>query len=113
MSSIALQLYTVREALTDDPEQTLRRVKAAGYAEVEAAPPSPELNADTLAGLLRSVDLRVVAAHTDLPLGKRRSRVLDECATLGTQRIIWHGWPKHSGYDVFGRMPCAYSRAYG
>ena len=73
MSSIALQLYTVRQALADDPEQTLRRVKAAGYAEVEAAPPSPELNADALAGMLRSVDLRVVAAHADLPLGKRRA----------------------------------------
>ena len=97
---VALQLYTVRHALAADPAATLRRVREAGYRQVETAPLTPDLPASRLAALLCDEGLSVVAAHCDLPLGDRREPVLDDAETLGTRRIVWHGWPKDPDCDA-------------
>lgn len=96
---VALQLYTVRHALAADPVGTLRRVRQAGYRQVETAPQTPDLPASRLAALLRDEGLSVVAAHCDLPVGDRKESVLDEAEILGTRRILWHGWPKDPNCD--------------
>ncbi len=99
MTSVALQLYTVRHALAADPVATLRRVREAGYRWVETAPLTPDLPGSRLAELLRDEGLSVVAAHCDLPVGDRQESVLDEAEILGTRRILWHGWPKDPNCD--------------
>jgi hypothetical protein len=38
-SPIALQLWTIRDAMASDADEALRRVKAAGFSAVEVAPP--------------------------------------------------------------------------
>jgi sugar phosphate isomerase/epimerase len=104
MKPIALQLYTVRHALAADPTGTLRRVREAGFNFVETAPLPPELKTSTLAKILAEEELTVVSAHCDLPLGERQNQVLDDAAILGTQRIVWHGWPKSSECESVDRF---------
>ena len=41
VNDFALQLYTVRHALAAHPSETLRRVRAAGFEQVETAPRRP------------------------------------------------------------------------
>src|SRR5262245_61562479 len=99
MGPVALQLYTVRGALAEDTSATLRRVRAAGYTAVEAAPLPPGLTAPALGGLLRPLGLKVVALHCELPLAVGQAGIFEAAAQLGCDRVIWHGWPRHPGYD--------------
>lgn len=94
MRTIALQLYTVRQALAQDAAGTLRRVHEAGYRSVETAPLPPGLTAREFGGMLRDHGLAVAAVHEELPLGDSQARVLDAAAALGAARLIWHGWPR-------------------
>ncbi len=115
MTPIALQLYTVRQALADDPLATLERVQAAGYTAVETAPLPLGLPLDLLADHLQSLDLKVVAVHCALPLGPDRGDVLETSARLQCQRIIWHGWPRDQEYDStdgIRRLADTYNRAH-
>lgn len=112
--TFALQLYTVRHALAQDPEGTLRRVYESGYRAVETAPLPPELSARRMGRLLRDVGLEVTAAHAGLPLGEHRSEVLDTLRELGASRLIWHGWPKASeceSLEGFQRLCERYAEA--
>ncbi len=115
MNPIALQLYTVRQTLADDPLATLQRIRSAGYTAVETAPLPPDLPLDVLANHLQSLDLKVVAAHCALPLGPDRDDVLETAARLQCQRVIWHGWPRDREYDSpdgIRRLADIYNRAH-
>ena len=96
---IALQLYTVRNELAQDPERTLQRIKDTGIGAVEIAPLPDGLGPDRLARLLRSQELDVISMHCDLPLGSRLNGVVDLAHEMRCQRVIWHGWPRESLFD--------------
>lgn len=102
MNTIALQLYTVRQALAQDPEGTLRRVREMGFRAVETAPLPPELSPERLGVLLRNEGLEVVAAHDELPWGDDARRICERARTLGASKLIWHGWPRQSLCDSLG-----------
>ncbi len=71
---IAVQLYSLREALATDFDGTIRRVADIGYAGVETAGfagTTPQHAAE----LFRSLGLTVPSAHSPLPLGDKRSEV--------------------------------------
>ncbi len=115
MRTVALQLYTVRHALAQDPAETLRQVHDAGYRAVETAPLPPELTPRQLGILLRDLGLSVTAMHGDLPLGDRRAEVLDAAAELGAPRLIWHGWPRDPACDSlegYRRLAERYAEAF-
>jgi sugar phosphate isomerase/epimerase len=99
MNPIALQLYTVRRAMAENPEAALRGVRAAGYSSVETAPLVPPLTAPLLSELLGRHGLQVVAAHSELPIEENRERILQEALELGATRIVWHGWPRGPAFD--------------
>jgi sugar phosphate isomerase/epimerase len=84
---IAIQLYTVREALAEDFEGVIRRIADIGYDGVETAG-FPGTTAQAAAQLFRELGLRVSSAHTPLPLGDKKNEVLETMAALGSQRII-------------------------
>lgn len=92
---IALQLYTVREALETDLRGTLERVAAIGYAGVEPAG-FPGTTAAGMARMCRDLNLAIPSAHMPLPVGDERERVLDDMAALGCARLV-SGWlpPDH------------------
>ena len=84
---IALQLYTIRDATAKDFAASLQRVADIGYLGVELAGFSGT-TPEAAAHLFRHLDLKVVAAHAPLPLGKEQKPLLDSllnyCSAVAT-----------------------------
>jgi len=84
---IALQLYTVREAMADDAEGVIRKVADLGYVGVETAG-FPGTTPEDAAKLFQELGLEVCSAHMPLPVGEKKQEVLDTMATIGCTRLI-------------------------
>ncbi len=112
LERIGVQLYTVRRAMGDDFEGTLRRVAEIGYAEVEFAgyfgrPPA------AVRAALDDVGLRAPSAHVSYDvLGDDWGPVLEAANGIGHDYLICPGLPRPvtesiAGYqraaDVFNR----------
>ncbi|HID86292.1 MAG TPA: sugar phosphate isomerase/epimerase [Anaerolineae bacterium] len=93
---IALQLYTVREALARDFAGIMKQIADIGYVGVEPVfHPSassghglPGTTIGEAARLFKELNLVVPSAHVPLPLGEDQNRVLDFMAALGCKRLI-------------------------
>ena len=86
---IALQLYTVRDAMAADFVGTIKKIADFGYVGVEGAGVVYEhASPKEAAKLFKDLGLTVVSAHEKLPLGDDKNAVLDRMATLGTTRIV-------------------------
>ncbi len=96
---IALQLWTIREAMASDHDQALARVKAAGFSAVELAPLPPGPTADRLAESLVRHDLDVVSIHGDLPTHANIEPWTQLARECRCSKIIWHGWPRGPRFD--------------
>jgi sugar phosphate isomerase/epimerase len=84
---IALELYSVRDALANDFEGVVRKVAKMGYAGVETAGVYGKSPKDA-AALFQSLGLKVAAAHVPLPIGDKKNEVLDIGAALGTKYLV-------------------------
>jgi sugar phosphate isomerase/epimerase len=87
---IALQLYSVRESMTQDFFGTVRKVAAMGYAGVETAG-FPGTTPQEAGKLFRELGLQVPGAHSPLPIGEQRDSVLAAMEAIGCTRIISGG----------------------
>jgi sugar phosphate isomerase/epimerase len=65
--SVGLQLYTVRDAMAEDFEGTLRQVAAMGYEGVEFAGYGG-MEAEKLRDLLQELNLTAIGSHIGLHL---------------------------------------------
>jgi sugar phosphate isomerase/epimerase len=97
--AIALQIWTIRDAMGSDPDEALRRVKAVGFSAVEIAPLPTGLTVHRLADSLDRHGLAVVSIHGDLPTPEN----IDQWALLAREcrcsKVIWHGWPRDPRFD--------------
>ena len=85
---IALQLYTVREAIAAEGfAQVVTKVAQMGYAGVEPAG-FPGTTPAAGRQLFDDLGLAVSSAHTALPLGDKKNEVVDLAGVLGTKRIV-------------------------
>lgn len=84
---IALQLFSLRDAIAQDMEGTLRRVAAMGYAGVEPFGLTPETAVQTRR-LCDELGLAVPSVHVRLPEGAARDVVLDTVAALAPERVV-------------------------
>lgn len=84
---IAIQLYSVREALAEDFEGVVRTIADMGYAGVETAGMYGE-SVESAARLFGQLGLRVPSAHVPLPIGDDKGRVLDALGTLGCSYAV-------------------------
>ena len=84
---VALQLYTLREALADDFIGVIKKVAAIGYVGVEPFSVSGT-TVEASASLFRDLGLTVCAVHSALPLGETKNEALDTMAALDCQRLI-------------------------
>lgn len=86
---IAVQLYTLRDAMTTDFSGVITKVADFGYLGVETAgviyDHTPPQDA---ARLFKDLGLTVVGAHEKLPLGDDKNAVLDHMALLDCKRLI-------------------------
>ncbi|MBN1681121.1 MAG: sugar phosphate isomerase/epimerase [Anaerolineae bacterium] len=86
LTPIALQLYTLREALAADAENVLRRVAAMGYVGVE--PFGMPENPAKLAALIRDLGLVIPSAHLPVPTGDAKDSVLMIAEAYDLKRIV-------------------------
>ena len=102
VAQLALQLYTVRDALESAPERTLTGLSSMGYRNVELAG-TAGLGARAFRELLDAHDLAVVGAHVGLDrLGDGFDATLDDLETLGCRYAIvpWLPPERRGGRDV-------------
>ena len=117
---IALQLYTLREALARDFAGTIRQVAAPGYVGVETAG-FPNTTPGAAARLFKDLGLTVCSAHSPLPLSNKKQEVLDTLGALGCPRLVCASQPPELFQSVDGiRRVCetlneasAVARAHG
>jgi sugar phosphate isomerase/epimerase len=97
---IALQLYTLRERMAEDFEGTIREVADMGYVGVETANLFGESPAFA-ARLFGELGLRVIGAHSPLPLGDEKQKVIDTMGALECRRVIvaWQPPEKYQTLD--------------
>jgi sugar phosphate isomerase/epimerase len=101
---IALQLWTIRDALALDARDALRRVKSKGFSAVEIAPPPEGLSHESLAGCLAESGLTVVSIHAELPTRHNIGDLLGLSRAYQCSRLIWSGWPRDPRFDSLGGL---------
>lgn len=84
---IAVQLYSVRDALQADFEGTLRRLATMGYTGVEFAGVYGE-SPQAAAALCAELGLQVTSLHTVFNEGVLDERLIEIAQTLGTNTIV-------------------------
>lgn len=89
---IAVQLYSVREALKHDFEGTVRQIAAMGYAGVEMAGNYGQSPAST-AQLFKELGLSAPAMHA-MPLGPDQNKILEAGLALGCKYIVCASQPR-------------------
>lgn len=112
--AIALQLYTVRDLLTQDFSGVIEKVAAIGYSGVETAFFSDDISVAEAGKQFKRLGLTVPSVHCEIPLGHQQRVVLDTMAALDCRRMIWHGWPRDEDYgsiDGIKRLADRYNQA--
>ena len=84
---VAVQLYSVRDRLENDFENTIRKIADMGYAGVEPYG-VPNTTTAKSAAFFHSLNLKVPATHSRLPLGDDKAAVLDVLGALGAEYLI-------------------------
>lgn len=84
---LAVQLYSLRDAMAQDFEGTIRRVAEIGYAGVETAG-FPGTTPTAARKLFDELGLKIASCHGPAPVGDTRSQALDLAAALGVGRYV-------------------------
>ena len=88
---IALQLYSVREAMAAEGfAAVVKKIARMGYLGVETAG-FPGTTPEEAAKLFRDLGLAVPSAHVPSPLGQDKQQVLDLMGVLGAEQITSPG----------------------
>jgi sugar phosphate isomerase/epimerase len=81
-------LYTVREALGEDFAGMMQRIADIGYVGVEPALGTLGTTPVEAGRLFKELGLQVPSAHTPLPLGAEKDRVIEAMAALDCRCIV-------------------------
>lgn len=112
LPAIGVQLYTVREAMEDDPDRTLATIAEIGYRDIEFA----GLYGLSAAEMRRRLDangLVAVSSHHDLSvLGDGWQQAVDDAAELGQSLIVVPWIPSGDrSWDDLARLADAFNEA--
>lgn len=100
LPKIALQLYTVRDALEKDLPGTLQRLSALGIKHVETAFWPKSITVKQAARALQDAGLSVCSCHTDIPTADNKAALLEAAEAYNCKHFIWHGWPEDKRYST-------------
>jgi sugar phosphate isomerase/epimerase len=95
---LGFQLYTVRNEIEKDLAGTLAKVAEVGFAGVETAFWPEHVTIKDAAMALKAAGLTVCSAHCELPIGDKKSDMLEIAESFNCKRMIWHGWPEDDRY---------------
>lgn len=87
---IAIQLYTVREALAQNFKAVVTRIAEMGYVGVETAG-FPGITVEEASDLFADLGLEVCSVHTQktqLPLGKQKNQIIELAHELEVNRVV-------------------------
>jgi sugar phosphate isomerase/epimerase len=88
IEKIGVQLYTVRDAMKEDFDGTLAKVRAIGYREVEFAGYFDQSPKEVRAAVERH-DLSAPSTHIDYQsLGEKFQQVIDDSQVIGNSYIV-------------------------
>ncbi|HVZ56789.1 MAG TPA: sugar phosphate isomerase/epimerase, partial [Chitinophagaceae bacterium] len=96
---VALQLYTVRDAIAKDLEGTLARVAEIGFQYVETAFWPQDISLENASAALKRAGLKVCSCHVELPVGDKQETFIRTAEAFGCRNLIWHGWPEDKRYS--------------
>ena len=96
---LAVQLYSIREAIEKDFKGSLKRLADIGVKNVEAAFWPKNLSVQTAADALKEYGLKVSSCHIDIPTKDNISTLVNTAKAYHCQNIIWHGWPEDKRYS--------------
>ena len=109
---IALQLYSVREALAQDFAGVIKKIAGMGYAGVETAG-FPGTAPQAASQMFKDLGLAVVAAHAPLPLGEQRQPVIETMHAIHCPRLVCAYQPAENFASVDGIQQMCKSGARG
>ena len=84
---IAIQLYTVRDALARNFKSVVTQIAEMGYVGVETAG-FPGISVLEASDLFADLGLEVCSAHTQLPYGKQKNQVIELADALEVTRVV-------------------------
>jgi sugar phosphate isomerase/epimerase len=111
---MALQLWSVRQAIAEDLEGALRKVKSVGFHSVETAFFPDKVSLQQAGTALRKAGLKVSSMHCELPVGRQKDIWLAMAEAFSCKTMIWHGWPESALYKTvegIGRLADRYNQA--
>ena len=98
-AKIGLQLYTVRDQIKDNIADTLHKIAGMGFEAVETAFWPDNISVKQAGKYLKDAGLAVSSAHVELPIGDKKTAMLEIAETFNCKKMIWHGWPEDKRYS--------------
>jgi sugar phosphate isomerase/epimerase len=114
-AKIGLQLYTVRKALEEDFEGTLRKIADIGFEGIEYYPLSEKITSERAAKVFKDLGLEVFGMHSPMPEGDEKDHIVKLAEAFKCNRIIYPGWPEGDKYktvEATKRTAESYDKAY-
>lgn len=96
---LAVQLYTIREAIEKDLKGSLKRLADIGFKNVETAFWPKNISVQTAADVLKEYGLSISSCHIDIPTKDNIASLVSTAKAYNCKNIIWHGWPEDKRYS--------------
>jgi sugar phosphate isomerase/epimerase len=85
---LGVQLYSVRESMSQDFDGTVREIAKMGYTGVEPAGFPEGVTPGQAKKLFDELGLTVTSAHSPMPLGENKQKVLDTMAAIACPHLV-------------------------
>lgn len=95
LTPIAVQLYSVREAMAQDAVGVLTRIAEIGYSGVEAVLSTSKEGVDTLQ-VCKDLGLQIPSIHAGLPFDAEKQEALERAASFGCRYAVVASLPPAS-----------------
>ena len=96
---VAVQLYTLRDAISKDYRNSLKRLADMGFKNVETAFWPENVSALTAADTLKEFGFNVTSCHVDMPTRDNIAKLVSTAKAYDCNKLIWHGWPEDKRYS--------------
>jgi sugar phosphate isomerase/epimerase len=96
---LAVQLYTIRDAISKDFKGSLKHLADLGFKHVETAFWPKTISAQTAADALKELGLGVTSCHVDIPTRENIASLVGVAQAYNCKNLIWHGWPEDKRYS--------------
>jgi len=92
MSSLGIQLYSVRNALEHDFVGTIHKLASFGYAGVEFAGCPGGISYEQCLKVVKEAGLQIPSMHVPVPSGPNRNLIFDNAYLMGCRYLVSGKW---------------------